>query len=376
MYRQLRRILRWIPIYLLYGTGLLSWAERRIISSSGIIVLTFHRVLDETELQQSCSQPGMLIRRSTFEKLLQFLRARCAVVSFSQLPPSWDQGLDRPRVAVTFDDGWKDTSDTAYPICRKYQVPITVFVCPTMTGKSLPFWPERVLRVWRASLHSPELRQRLRAVYIEAGGPEAAEAVQNNSEALVTWLKILPDKERERVVREIESLTAGDDGSIPASDVDSTMTWHDAARIAADGGLIGSHTNHHLILTHSVLSDVRAELADSKEAIEKALGRPCSAFAYPNGSWSRAVRDLTAEHGYDHAFINEAGVWTSDTDPYLIPRVNIWEGSVVGPLGQFSAIAFRYSVLWHCYRSERRKRSNSAQEPSKSDLHVAKVAGS
>ncbi len=48
------------------------------------------------------------------------------------------------RIMFTFDDGWKDNYTNALPVIRELRIPVTVFVCPGLVGRTLPFWPELV----------------------------------------------------------------------------------------------------------------------------------------------------------------------------------------------------------------------------------------
>lgn len=41
---------------------------------------------------------------------------------------------DRKRVAVTFDDGFRNVHEVAAPVLREFGVPATVFVCPDLLG--------------------------------------------------------------------------------------------------------------------------------------------------------------------------------------------------------------------------------------------------
>jgi len=146
--------------------------------------------------------------------------------------------------------------------------------------------------------------------------------------------------------------------------MDATMTWDDTAQIAHRGVQIGSHTFDHQILTTVPIPEAERELVDSKEAIESALGRTCDMFAYPSGLWSQEVRNLVIQAGHLQAFVNQPGVWWSGTDPWLIPRVNVWEGTFAGPFGEFSHVVFQYATFWRCYRAEVLKRKNNKAEAS------------
>jgi peptidoglycan/xylan/chitin deacetylase (PgdA/CDA1 family) len=135
------------------------------------------------------------------------------------------------------------------------------------------------------------------------------------------------------------------------------MTWQDASALSVNGNSIGSHTFSHEILTGLALNEAREEINKSKSAIEAKLGGECKMFAYPNGSWSAEVRNLVAQVRYTQAFINHPGIWKPETDPWVIPRVNVWEGSLTSSNGCFSAPVFQYAVFWRAYRESLRRNS-------------------
>jgi peptidoglycan/xylan/chitin deacetylase (PgdA/CDA1 family) len=53
--------------------------------------------------------------------------------------------------------------------------------------------------------------------------------------------------------------------------------------MAAEGVAFGAHTEEHPILTRVPADRARREVLGSKHRIEDELGRPATAFAYPNG---------------------------------------------------------------------------------------------
>src|SRR5262245_32432732 len=62
----------------LRALGLLRIA-RMWVRRNGVIVLTFHRVLAEAELNQTASLPGMIVGRHTFDRFLEYATTQCEV---------------------------------------------------------------------------------------------------------------------------------------------------------------------------------------------------------------------------------------------------------------------------------------------------------
>jgi peptidoglycan/xylan/chitin deacetylase (PgdA/CDA1 family) len=307
---------------LLRTSGVLSLA-RKWVQRHGAIVLTFHRVLSDPELQLTASQGGMIVRDRTFADFLQYASQTCEFANLKQ-EPEWTSA-GKLKLAITFDDGWFDNAESAYPIATQYNVPFVIFLVPDKTGIALPFWPERTA----AAL------DRVPSVH---GSPRAASIGRSIEE-----LKTLSASERES---RINQMICSGDVLEPSASVDKTMTWEQIAELQAGGVTFGSHTSTHEILTMVPTAQAEHEIFSSRETIQQKLGSSCELFSYPNGDCSKPVRDLVAQAGYKFAFLNDPGVWTRDCDPFLIPRVNVCEYHLVDARGNFSSLIFDYAVVW------------------------------
>lgn len=347
-----RALLRRLWIAFLFCSGLLRWAKWRLAARDGIVVLTFHRVLSDADFELTNSPPGMAVRERTFEQLAEHLAREYKTVDLGAGAPEWTGGQSRPRIAITFDDGWADNATTAFPIVRKQGLPWTIFICPERVGRPFPFWPERVVALWRIAECRGLTRQLLQLLSEEVEGTSDARrlAAEKTLKSFIERLKTFSAEQRNAVMsRMAEYISPGLD---TADTIDATMTWDEIDRMVCRGVTIGSHTLSHPILTRISRSEAQREITESKRVLERKLRRECGLFAYPNSEWSLRVRDQVAQAGYAMAFAYGPGVWTRDSDPFVIPRINIWEGHLVGPSGSFSRKAFEYAVLWKAYRSK------------------------
>src|SRR5258708_28242624 len=345
-----RRLLSWAWIHFLDLTGAFSWVRRRIAASAGVLVLTFHRVLDDSEFDESDSPAGMIVRRRTFENLLAYLKEHFEIIVLSGDQPVWEPEGDRIRMALTFDDGWADTFQLAYPLARQYGVSFSLFVCPGLAGLPSPFWPETIGRAWKAASKSLEAGAAFSAICGHSGLSAERWSNGGDLQGFLSSVKELPAKDRDLLVDQLRVFAHeyGTDKKI--SDLEATMTWENTGALSLKAMQIGFHNQHHENLTHIPLNQAKREIGESKTDIESHLGISCRMCAYPNGSWSPSIRDLVEQRGYSQAFSNKPGIWTKRTDPFIIPRVNVWEGSLTNSSGNFSSKLFAYSVLWRAYR--------------------------
>jgi peptidoglycan/xylan/chitin deacetylase (PgdA/CDA1 family) len=324
----LRRFLRYLWANFLAASGCLWWAKYRLRQSGAVIALTFHRVLDDRDYQQTCSLEGIVIRKRTFQQLSAHAAICYEPVDFRNAQPA---GCRRKLpIVFTFDDGWVDTYAVAFPIAREYRIPFVVFVCPELLDKAVPFWPEHLVALMRetgASLPSDEAEQ------------------------LIERLKRALPEQREQYLAKLRQKAPTNTEQVRAMSADRTMSWTAVRQMVGQGVCIGSHTQTHQILTMISPESVQRELRDSKASIENVLSQCCETFAYPNGNWSPETRNLVSEAGYKFAVTTMSGAWTKDCDPLAIPRINIFEDKVVGWNHQFSATMFEYTTFWKAWRA-------------------------
>jgi peptidoglycan/xylan/chitin deacetylase (PgdA/CDA1 family) len=101
------------------------------------------------------------------------------------------------------------------------------------------------------------------------------------------------------------------------------LSWSEIREMSRYGITFGAHTLTHPDLTRLPLHRVRTEVAESKAAIEDALGREVTSFAYPFGRSSRAVRSVV-EPLFRCACSDELGFLSSRSHPYEIARIDTY----------------------------------------------------
>jgi len=328
-----RHVAQFLWVRALYLSGALWWAKRQLRRRGAIVVLTFHRVLEDECFAQTHSLPNIVVRKSTFGRLVHYVAAHYETVDVRRAAPG--QASDRLRMAFTFDDGWRDNFENALPELAAHGLPATVFLCTGLMGRNTPFWPEQV--------HGT-LFDSLRRSY----GKRAGRLV----EALIEGLKYGSAEAR---ASHLDLLLQQTNGA-PAQfyDRDSTLSWDQIAEMRRQGIAFGSHTHTHQILTSVRLDDAKGESCTSKAALEAQLQESCDAFAYPNGNWSPEIRDLVAECGYRLAFTTDRQAWLPGTDRLAIPRSNVQEEDLIGLTGRFSAAMFDYATFWKVWQTLRR----------------------
>lgn len=81
----------------------------------------------------------------------------------------------------------------------------------------------------------------------------------------------------------------------------SMMTWDEIAALPQRDVEVGAHTHSHPQLDLLDLAEARREIEHSKALLEAHIGRKVTAFAYPHGYSTPAVRRIVADAGFTAA---------------------------------------------------------------------------
>jgi peptidoglycan/xylan/chitin deacetylase (PgdA/CDA1 family) len=119
------------------------------------------------------------------------------------------------------------------------------------------------------------------------------------------------------------------------------MDWHSLRDLDPDLVEIGAHSRTHPILAHCSTERVREEIAGSKAAIERELGRTVRTFGYPNGTPADVDArcfDAVRAAGYESAVLSRGALIRRGMDPHALPRMSAfgtWD-FFVGEVSGFS----------------------------------------
>src|SRR5262249_24034584 len=257
------------------------------------VVFGYHRVVEDFTADPAHSIPAMLVGRATLERHLDWIAARFRVVSLEELDSRLDGGgaFAEPVAAITFDDGYRDVYEHAFPLLKRKGLPVAVFVVSDLIGTSrLQRHDALYLMLSRAFATWPSAPDRLAHVLRGLGiGPSAVDmtaVAQGPLMAMRTLFTALPQSDGQRVIDALESEVRIAEPVVSGL---RPLSWEMLAEMHRAGIAIGSHTRAHALLTNERPETVADETAASRRALETKLGVPVVYFAYPDGRFNAST---------------------------------------------------------------------------------------
>lgn len=311
--------------------GLLGWI-RRVYMKDQALILMYHRVSPQGQGVPDYSPNGITVTPAEFEMQMRFLRKHYDVVPLSHIVEAvrGERAFTPNMCAVTFDDGWQDVYEHAFPILKRYSIPATIYLTTGFIDGTEWFWEERS-------------KYLLALIYKESKTPgnrkDAAKSVQTELEKfrldgmLQIQAKLLPsfllqqgrlmkkwDPERRlALMQTLERLTNQLSPDAPRP----FMNWSEVQEMSRDNIEFGSHTISHPVLPDLSAQEALTELNGAARQIENHLGRVPTNFAYPYGKFNEHVRRQVLQEGLASASTTRLGLVKRDSDPYALNRVNM-----------------------------------------------------
>lgn len=271
----------------------------------------------------------MTVTPDTFRRHLAILGEYFEFVSLSAWLERRQRGDALPRMAcaITFDDGWADNHEFAFPVLRERDVPATIFLVAEKIGTRGKFWPERLARLLVAAgtapgedRAAPELQwlDRLRA----AAGITGATPDRGALSQAIAAAKPFADSEIERHLDVLEQYP----GTAAGNEPPSLLDWEQVNEMLASGLVeAGSHTCNHVRLNARLAPErLEREIVYSGELIKAHTDRDAVTFCFPNGDTSPRATELVRQH-YSGAVTTRCGWNSAATDAHLLNRIGVHE---------------------------------------------------
>jgi peptidoglycan/xylan/chitin deacetylase (PgdA/CDA1 family) len=301
----------------------------------GVLVLNYHRVGDSEG--QPWDRTAWSASAEELDRQLHTLAGRAEVIGPGEVPAALRAGLGR-RVLITFDDGYRDNYELAFPLLRRHGLTAAFFLASGFLDSPRAAWWDEI--AWMVRHAADEARGA--AALLTGGGSYAAAAPaaanllpdgiapaadrEATIAALVARYKALPDGEGELFLEQLAAALGS--GRCGAGEVEELwMTWEMARKLHAAGMSIGGHTVTHPILARLPPERQREEIDGCARRLREEVGVALRWFAYPVGSrdaFTPLTQGLLREHGVELAFSYYGGfAGPSRWNPLDVPRVHV-----------------------------------------------------
>jgi peptidoglycan/xylan/chitin deacetylase (PgdA/CDA1 family) len=305
------------------GMGRLKKAYRTLQRQfrPGAVILMYHRVAN-----LATDHHALAVTPEHFAAHLSYLSATCQPMRLLDLIDALQQhALPKRAVAITFDDGYVDNYQQAYPLLKKARLPATIFVTAGMLDGVREFWWDDLERLLLLPAQLPNELQ------ISINGqtyawPTGSMTDRRKMHEAVYWLvRPLPHNAREKVLNDLAdwaSMTQTGRPDYRAVTTSELMTLAQSDLIE-----IGGHTLHHPQLS-SLSPDMQtSEIVGGCQRLEMILERTVQSFAYPYGDFSETTAAIVCAAGFRTACTTRHGSIESGNDLFQLRRcaVSDWD---------------------------------------------------
>ncbi len=289
------------------------------------LIFTLHHVRPEPAEPKSFAPNRILEVTPEFldAVLDQVEDAGLDVITLDEAVERLEQSEAKRFVCFTFDDGYRDNLQYAYPMFKRRRLPFTLYV-PTN-------YPDGHGELWWMALEEIVARTN-DGIAVDRDGetwrlPTATPADQERAfEQVYWWLRALDEEAQRRAIRALAERYGVDLGAECREEV---MTWDEIRTMASDPLVaIGAHTKDHYAIAKLPEHEAMEQMVGSADRIEQELGQRPVHFAYPYGDpGSAGPRDfaLAARAGFKTAVTTRKGMLFPDHRNYLtaLPRVSL-----------------------------------------------------
>lgn len=302
------------------------------------VILMYHRIADlAPDVNNLCVPPG------EFQAQLTYLKNHYPVLSLEELLAAHRCGqIPDHAVAITIDDGYIDAIENASPILKALNLPATFFLNSSDLNSWHEFYVDVLAYVFLGSLQLPE---RLdfdiadHCIRLELTTPEKRKAA---FDALYSFLRFSDAATHQQA---LQKLTEKLGVNMPARATHRYLTGEEIKILAQQPRhTIGAHTVHHLSLPALPPEIQKEEIDTNRRILQDLVSQPVRFFSYPYGEYSETTIDLVKEAGFDGAVGVKPGIVTPETDPLLLPRLDVRRGPLSTFVNQLNSAFLEVSI--------------------------------
>ena len=244
-----------------------------------------------------------------FEQIILALKSRYKIVSTAQLEELLIQQKNVKNVChITFDDGEHSFYTKIFPILKKHQIPVSLFVSPQILTTNKNFWFQEI-RGYDAVIMKNIIAAQLQISREKINPFTYQEILKNLTFAEINAITITYQQQT----------GCGQKPSL-------NMSVNEVLEVERSGLVtIGAHTLNHPILKNEEDRSSHLEITKSIKLLEELLHHPVKYFAYPNGrpgiDFGKREMNGLRENGISMGFSTELRSLSMGCDMLSLPRL-------------------------------------------------------
>ena len=274
-------------------------------------ILALRRVLDDEAEARLPHRADWCLGPDSFQKLLESLSDSAQIVSLESVLQLHHDQL--PRIALTFDGGWRDTLKQVAPTLERMALPANVFLPCPVTQRAWSSWHE----AFGEALWHEDTAERAAQQLVEAGLPAppvvAGSRDEHYSQAIKTYVDELDQSYKPATLYAVAA-TLGNEAIFS----DETLDAFSIRRLE-QGGLFRFGS---LIPPRFTTRDA-GTLAQLRVVHGRVVVRDCHPLpiaAYAGGGEDDDLARLATGAGIEHVLTRRTGWLEPPVDTVLLPR--------------------------------------------------------
>lgn len=241
------------------------------------IILNLHRVAPDDGSSYRPLSPDI------FESLIKYAKKHFELRTIETL----DQPSAKPKMVISFDDGYLDFFTHAMPILERHGIFVNHNFIPDCIDSGLP--PLNVIAQDFIGKAPRELIDKLDVPgFSESFGPRY-------SNSLSRFIKFKPHAEQEKLKEYLLPQFLSFDGLKPTPVMNLEQVKH-AAKVHE----IGAHSYHHASMEFESDDYLRQDVRRCREYFRTHIGSDVLVYAFPNGSCRAGQEQIVKEEGIPH----------------------------------------------------------------------------
>ncbi len=267
------------------------------------MIFMFHRIFSQINKSSTNAymDRGTAISMKKFIEILNFIKSfDYKVLVFSEYVDRIHlEKNSRKYICLTFDDGYIDNYELAFPILQEFGYKATFFpIIDFCFYRKISY-----LDFYYQTIDASSLKPAERIDYII--GKKKQDFLNKNEQEAKNYLSLLQ---------------ASQNIALTYSDI--YMNESQLKEIYKYGNEIGSHSITHRILTNLEAKEIEEELQGSKKVLQELTNSTCIPLCYPHGKYNSLVIEFVKKCGYHSACTVQVN---SKEGRWAIPRVFIRE---------------------------------------------------